>query len=130
MAAGTEAGKTDAQGLFVYEYKDQPATGMDLAVTKSGYAAWRRTGPVEPGQTIEAALSRRVIVTVRALQEEYGQTSGIPGVVVAINKKTEGKTDAKGVFTYTYDGERREIAAVSQPQLNPGRGKPRSLEGR
>jgi hypothetical protein len=103
--AGVDAGKTDAQGLFVYEYKSQPATGLDLAVTKSGYAAWRKTGPIEPGQTIEAALSKRVIVTVSALMEEYGQTSGIPGVVVSINKKTEGKTDAKGVFTYTYDGE-------------------------
>jgi hypothetical protein len=103
--AGVDAGKTDAQGLFVYEYKSQPATGLDLAVTKSGYAAWRKTGPTEPGQTIEAALSKRVIVTVSARMEEYGQTSGIPGVVVSINKKTEGKTDAKGVFTYTFDGE-------------------------
>ncbi len=122
MAAGTEAGKTDAQGLFVYEYKDQPKAGLDLAVTKSGYATWRRTGPVEPGQTIEAALSKRVIVTVRALREEYGQTSGIPGVVVAINKKTEGKTDAKGVFTYTYDGEpgKKVPLSLSAPGSIPG----------
>ena len=121
MIAGTEAGKTDAQGLLVYEYKDQPKTGLDLVVTKSGYAAWRKTGPVEPGQTIEAALSRRVIVTISALMEEYGQTSGIPGVVVSINKKTEGKTDAKGVFTYTFDGEpgRKVPLSLSAPGSIP-----------
>ncbi len=121
MIAGTEAGKTDAQGLLVYEYKDQPKTGLDLVVTKSGYAAWRKTGPVEPGQTIEAALSRRVIVTINALMEEYGQTIGIPGVVVSINKKTEGKTDAKGVFTYTFDGEpgRKVPLSLSAPGSIP-----------
>ncbi len=104
-AAGTEAGKTDAQGLFVYEYKDQPKAGLDLTVTKPGYGTWRKSGPVDPGQTIEAALSKRVTVTVSALMEEYGQTSGIPGVSVSLNKKNEGKTDAKGAFTYTYEGE-------------------------
>lgn len=111
--AGAEAGKTDAQGLFVYEYKDQPTTGLDIAVTKSGYAAWRKAGPVEPGFTLSAELSKRVIVTVSALMEEYGQTSGIPNVAVSINKKVEGKTDAKGVFTYTYDGEPGKKAALS-----------------
>ncbi len=113
LVAGAEAGKTDAQGLFVYEYKDQPTAGLDLSVTKSGYAVWRKTGPVEPGFTLEAALSKRVIVTVSAFMEEYGQTSGIPGVSVSINKKTAGKTDAKGVFTYTYDGEPGKKAQLS-----------------
>jgi PEGA domain len=111
--AGAEAGKTDAQGLFVYEYKDQPNTGLELTVTKPGYGAWRKTGSVEPGQTIEAALSKRVIVTISALTEEYGRTSGLPGVVVSINKKTEGKTDARGVFTYTYDGEPGKKVSLS-----------------
>ncbi len=113
LVAGADAGKTDAQGLFVYEYKDQPTAGLDLSVTKSGYAAWRKTGPVAPGFTLEAALSKRVIVTVSAFMEEYGQTSGIPGVSVSINKKTAGKTDAKGVFTYTYDGEPGKKAQLS-----------------
>jgi hypothetical protein len=123
--AGVDAGTTDTQGLFVYEYKDQPKTGLDLAVMKPGYASWRKTGQMEPGQTIEAALSKRVIVTVSALMEEYGQTSGIPGVVVSINKKTEGKTDAKGVFTYTYDGEpgKKVQLSLSAPGSIPERWK-------
>lgn len=102
---GTDAGTTDAQGVFVYEYKAVPAEGLDLTVTKPGYAAWRKTGTVEPGQKIEATLSKRVTVQISALMEEYGESSGIPGVAVSINKKNVGKTDAKGVFTYTYDGE-------------------------
>ena len=42
--AGKEVGKTDAQGVFVYEYKTLPKSGADLTVTKSGYATWRKTG--------------------------------------------------------------------------------------
>ena len=104
-AAGKEVGKTDAQGNFVYEYKGVPKGSTNLTVTKSGYATWRKTGPLEPGQKLEAALSKRVIVTVSALVEEYGQSSGIPGISVSINNKEVGSTDAKGVFVYTYDGE-------------------------
>ena len=102
---GKEAGKTDAQGVLVYEYKEEPKGELDLAVTKSGYAAWSKRGPVTPGQTLEATLSKRVTVLVSALMEEYGQSSGIPGVAVTINKKAAGKTDAKGIFSYIYDGE-------------------------
>ena len=56
--AGKEVGKTDAQGMFIYEYKTLPKAGTDLTVTKPGYAAWRKTGKLEPGQKLEAALSR------------------------------------------------------------------------
>src|SRR5512136_2418775 len=59
--AGKEVGKTDAQGMFVYEYKILPKAGTDLTVSKPGYAAWRKTGKLEPGQKIEAALSRRAV---------------------------------------------------------------------
>ena len=104
-AAGKEIGKTDAQGVFVYEYKSLPKSGAEFTVTKSGYATWRKTGKVEPGQKLEATLSKRVIVTISTLMEEYGQSSGIPGIDVNISNKTVGKTDAKGVFIYTYDGE-------------------------
>jgi tetratricopeptide (TPR) repeat protein len=104
-ASGKDAGKTDDKGEVVYEYKDLPKGGADLAVTKSGYAVWRKTGELEPGQRIEATLSKRVLLSVTALAEEYGQAGGIPGVVVTLNKKQIGKTDAKGALTYSYDGE-------------------------
>jgi pSer/pThr/pTyr-binding forkhead associated (FHA) protein len=104
-AAGKEVGKTDAQGVFVYEYKSLPKSGAELTVTKPGYATWRKTGKLEPGQKLEAALSKRVIVTISTLTEEYGQSGGIPGITVNINNKEVGKTDTKGVLIYTYDGE-------------------------
>ncbi len=111
-AAGKNVGKTDAKGEFVYEYKDLPKGGVDLAVTKSGYGVWRKSGAVEPGQRLEAALSKRVLITVTALAEEYGQANGIPGVAVALNNKQIAKTDAKGVATYSYDGEPGKKAQI------------------
>jgi tetratricopeptide (TPR) repeat protein len=112
-AGGTEAGKTDAKGEFVYEYQDLPKTGIDLAVSKSGYSVWRKTGAVEPGQRLEAALTKRVLITILALAEEYGQASGIPGIAVTIDKKQVGKTDAKGIYTYSYDGEPGRKAQIA-----------------
>jgi tetratricopeptide (TPR) repeat protein len=111
-AAGKDAGKTDAKGEFVYEYKALPKGGVDLAVTKSGYGVWRKTGAVEPGQRLEAALSKRVLLVVSALAEEYGQAGGIPGVTVTLNKKQIGTTDAKGAVTYSYDGEPGKKAQI------------------
>jgi tetratricopeptide (TPR) repeat protein len=103
-AAGKEAGNTGANGEFVYEYQALPEKGIELAVTKAGYATWKRSGGLEPGQRIEAALSKQVTVTVTALTEEYGQSSGLRGLTVRIDKK-ELKTNAKGVVVWTYDGE-------------------------
>ncbi|HTF99994.1 MAG TPA: PEGA domain-containing protein [Nitrospirota bacterium] len=104
-SAKAELGKTNDQGAFVYEYKDLPASGIELAVTKTGYAAWRKSVSPEPGQTVEAALSRRVTVTISALMEEYGQTSGIPGIGVNINNRAVGKTNDSGMLAWSYDGE-------------------------
>jgi hypothetical protein len=104
-AAGKEMGKTDAQGVFVYEYKTLPKSGVELTVTKPGYAMWRKIGKLEPGQKLEAVLTKRVTVTISTLMEEYGQSSGIPDIDVNINNKPVGKTDAKGILIYTYDGE-------------------------
>jgi hypothetical protein len=118
---GKEVGKTDAQGVFVYEYKTLPKSGADLTVTKSGYATWRKSGPLEPGQKLEALLSKRVMVTISTLMEEYGQSSAIPGIAVNINNKEVGKTNAKGNLIYTYDGEpgKRVSLALSAPGYIP-----------
>ena len=104
-AAGKEVGKTGANGEFVYDYQSLPVGGIDLSVSKSGYSSWKKSGSVEPGQRLEATLSKRVVVTVHARMEEYGQSGGIPGISVAIDKKEVGKTDAKGSITWSYDGE-------------------------
>lgn len=104
-ASGKEVGKTGADGEFVYDYQSLPAGGIDLSVSKSGFSSWKRSGAVEPGQRLDVALSKRVTVTVTALMEEYGQSSGIPGIAVTIDKKAAGKTDSTGAFTWSYDGE-------------------------
>lgn len=121
-AGGKEAGTTDANGQFIYEYKELPKGGIDLSVSKSGYAIWRKTGPVEPGERLDAALSKRVLVVVSALMEEYGQSAGIPGIAVSIDKRQAGKTDAKGTFAYSYDGApgKKVALELSAPSYIPG----------
>jgi len=99
-----DVGRTDARGELVYEYQRVPRTGVALAVSKPGYSVWQRTGALEPGQRVEVALSRRAIVTVTALTEQYGHTSGMAGVAVSLDGRTVGKTDDRGVYTYAYDG--------------------------
>lgn len=111
--AGAEAGKTNDRGEVVYEYTTLPDTGAELVVTKSGYAAWRKTVTPEPGGTIEAALTRRVTVTISAVMEEYGQTNGIPGIAVSINNRAVGKTDGRGNLAWSYDGEPGKKAAIA-----------------
>jgi hypothetical protein len=111
-AAGKEVGKTGANGEFVYDYQSLPAGGIDLSVSKSGYSTGKKTGAVEPGQRIEVTLSKRVTVTVTALTEEYGQSGGIPGLSVTIEKK-ELKTNENGVVSWAYDGEPGKKVTVS-----------------
>ncbi len=105
QAGGKEVGATDAQGLFVYEYKTLPATGADLSVRKSGYAVARKRGPLVPGERIAIELAKQARLTVMALADEHGMASGIPGVAVSVDKRSIGRTDSKGVATYAYDGE-------------------------
>ena len=131
-AGGKEVGRTGVNGEFVYEFADLPKGGVDLVVSKSGYASWKKSGVLEPGQRLEAVLSKRVVVTVHALMEEYGQSGGIPGISVAIDKKEIGKTDAKGVVTWSYDGEpgRKVAIILSAPGYIPATWKTtRTLEG-
>src|SRR5512139_369765 len=110
---GTEVGKTDAKGEFVYEYGELPKGGIDLSVTKSGYSPWKKSGDVTPGSRLEAAMSKRVLLTVTALVDEYGQASGIPGIAVSIDKKQVAKTDGKGVASWTWDGEPGKKVALT-----------------
>lgn len=118
---GKEAGKTDDKGEYVYDYKGVPKKNVEFAVSKPGYAAWRKASRLEPGQRVEAALSRRAVLSLVALTEEYGQTTGLAGLTVSINNTAMGKTDEKGAYTYTYDGDpgKKVQVALSAPGYIP-----------
>jgi len=119
--SGKEAGVTDAKGEFVYLYRTQPAKGAELNVAKSGYSTYRATRALDPGQVIEVALNRQTVVAIKALTDEYGRASGVPGLSVSIDGKTVGKTDAQGSYTYDYRGEpgKKVVIALAAPGYIP-----------
>ena len=119
---GKEAGITDAKGEFVYLYQTQPAKGAEFNVAKTGYSTYRATRSLEPGQVIEVALNRQAMVAIKALTDEYGRASGVPGLSVSIDGKTVGKTDAQGGYTYDYRGEpgKKAVIALAAPGYIPG----------
>jgi hypothetical protein len=119
---GKEAGVTDAKGEIVYLYRTQPAKGAELNVAKTGYSTYRANRRFEPGEVIEVALNRQAVVTIKALTDEYGRASGVPGLSVSLDGKTVGKTDAQGGYTYTYRGEpgKKAVIALAAPGYIPG----------
>src|SRR6267142_4196528 len=118
---GKEEGATDAKGEFVYSYRTQPANGAEIGVAKTGFSAYRATRQFEPGQVVEVALNRQTVVAIKALTDEYGRTSGVPGLSVSIDGKTVGKTDAQGSYTYDYRGEpgKKTVIALAAPGYIP-----------
>src|SRR5712671_5247204 len=118
---GKDAGVTDAKGELVYLYQTQPAKGAEVDVAKTGYSTYRATRQFEPGQVIEVALNRQTVVAIKALTDEYGRTSGVPGLSVSIDGKTVGKTDAQGGYTYDYRGEpgKKAVIALAAPGYIP-----------
>src|SRR5262249_16336301 len=76
---------------------------------------------VDPGRVIEIPLNRETQIAIRALTDEYGRTSGVPGLTVSIDGKSAGKTDAQGGYTYVYRGEpgKRIAVSVSAPGYIP-----------
>jgi tetratricopeptide (TPR) repeat protein len=119
---GKEAGITDDKGELVYLYRQQPAKGTELSVAKTGYGAYRTVRGFEPGQVIEVALNRQAVVAIKALTDEYGRASGVPGLTVSIDGKNVGKTDAQGGYTYTFRGEpgKKAVIALAAPGYIPG----------
>src|SRR5262249_10882785 len=71
---------------------------------------------------IDAALARQAVVSLKALTDEYGRASGVPGLAVSIDGKNVGKTDAQGGFTYTFRGEpgKKAAVALAAPGYIPG----------
>lgn len=114
---GKEAGVTDAKGEIVYLYRQQPAKGAEFNVAKAGYSTYRANRRLEPGQVIEVALNRQAMVAIKALTDEYGRASGVPGLSVSIDGKTVGKTDAQGSYTYDYRGQpgKKAVVALAAP---------------
>jgi tetratricopeptide (TPR) repeat protein len=115
--AGKQAGVTDDKGEIEYVYRQQPANGADFNVAKTGYSPYRANRRFEPGGVIEVALSRQVVVAIKALTDEYGRASGVPGLRVSIDGNAVGKTDAQGSYTYTYRGEpgKKAVIALAAP---------------
>src|SRR5258708_15640997 len=129
---GKEAGVTDAKGELVYLYQAQPAKGAEVNVAKTGYSTYRATRQFEPGQVVEVALNRQAVVAIKALTDEYGRTSGVPGLAVSIDGKTVGKTDAQGGYTYDYRGEpgKKTVISLAAPgHIPPASRTPAKLEG-
>src|SRR5207244_2446485 len=87
-----EVGATDAKGEFVYSYRTQPANGAEIGVAKTGFSTYRATRQLEPGQVVEVALNRQTVVAIKAMTDEYGRVSGVPGLSVSIDGKTVGNT--------------------------------------
>ena len=118
---GKDEGVTDAKGEFVYSYRTQPVKGAEISVAKTGFSSYRATRQLEPGQVVEVALNRQTVVAIRAMTDEYGRVSGVPGLAVSIDGKTVGKTDAQGSYTYDYRGEpgKKALIALAAPGYVP-----------
>src|SRR5438034_8919657 len=108
-----EEGVTDTRGEFVYSHRTQPAKGAERGVPKTGFSAYGATRQLEPGQVVEVALNRQTVVAIKAMTEEYGRVSGVPGLSVSIDGKAVGKTDAQGSYTYDYRGEPGKKAQIA-----------------
>ena len=121
-ASGKSAGVTDAKGEFVYLYRQPPPKGTEFAVYKAGYGSHRAIYAFEPGQVIEIALNREATLAIKALTDDYGRSSGVPGLAVSIDGKAAGKTDSQGSFNYTYRGEpgKRALVSLAAPGYIPG----------
>jgi hypothetical protein len=119
---GKKVGETDADGEFAYEFAAVPKKGFEFGVSVTGLAPWTQTAKkVESGEVFEVALSKRSVVTVSCLTDEYGRSRGVAGVALSVDGKTVGKTDAKGVLTYVDKGKpgRKARLSLSAPGYIP-----------
>jgi len=106
---GKIAGETDAEGKYTYESEKSLKNRMEIAVTRKGYGAWKKTVSIEPGETVQAALNKETLLLVKALTGEYGVTRPLPGVNVSINGNNAGKTDKNGTLVYKNRGEGKKV---------------------
>ncbi len=119
---GKKVGETDAEGEFAYEFAAVPKKGFDFAVAMPGLAPWTQSvRKVESGDVFEVALSKKSVVSVSCLTDEYGRSRGMAGVTLAVDGKVVGKTDAKGVLNYVDKGKpgRKARLTLSAPGYIP-----------
>jgi len=102
-----EVAKAPAEKLPVAEAPVEKAPAAKAPVEKARLAT--PTAAKAPAPKAKAA---KAAISVAALTEAYGISKGIPDVVVNINDKPVGKTNAKGVYTYVYQGKPGEGAQL------------------
>jgi len=113
-----EVGKTDDKGGLIYKYqagkyqKESRQTAI-VAVTKNGYAIWKKAAKLEPGYKFEVDIFKRVEVSFEALKDEYGRGAGIAGIAVSVDGKQLGITNEMGALTISYDGQPGKLVKVT-----------------
>ncbi|HXI09616.1 MAG TPA: hypothetical protein VNK06_02330, partial [Thermodesulfobacteriota bacterium] len=101
---GKLVGESNSDGKYTYESEKLRKDGIRIEVTKKGYAPWKKTLKVAPGETVEANLSRQTVLVVKALTEEYGVTKPLAGVGVSVDGHDVGDTGKNGSLSYKYGG--------------------------
>ncbi len=101
---GKLVGESNSDGKYTYESEKLRKDGIRIEVTKKGYAPWKKTLKVAPGETVEANLSRQTVLVVKALTEEYGVTKPLAGVGVSVDGHDVGATGKNGSLSYKYGG--------------------------
>lgn len=116
-----DAGITDDTGSLKYIYQKSGKPIALVEVAKSGYSTWKRQVKLEPALKVPVDIFRQVAVTFEALKDEYGRGAGIPGITVAVDGKTVGKTNDMGVLVFNYAGDqnRQVKVAYSAPGYLP-----------
>lgn len=112
-AGGTEVGKTDDKGEFLYKYTSVPKKPVSFEVSKNGYSDWHQSVRLEAGKKFDVELFKRVSVSIEAMRDEYGQGVGVAGISVSVDGKRVGKTSESGVLIYSYEGAPGKKARIT-----------------
>ncbi|MDH3975034.1 MAG: PEGA domain-containing protein [Deltaproteobacteria bacterium] len=120
---GKKSGETNQKGELVYKYRKAPKKGLAIAVSQKGYSSWKKRKKLNAGERVNIELYKQSVVAVKAMTDEYGFTKGVPGITVAIDGKTMGKTRANGSYLYKYKGKpgKKVLLSLSAPGFIPDR---------
>jgi len=109
--------KVSKDGYLAWKKSVQvnPGDVIEVALKKKATPSIAQTEAPEPAPATDetprssaksspASKSTTAVLTIAARSDAYGVTKALPGVVVSINGKQRGKTNAKGIFVYRYKG--------------------------